>query len=212
MLQRIPLHPMRLALALVALLFLGAHAAADTIVLKNGRRILALSAHEDGDKVKYLTSAGELSLPKSIVDHIEKGGAVPMASGPGAAAANLDIAPPALQPSEVRGGEEVEHGAVHDGAVDRGYIAKLEADARSGTKQANFTAALGHHAAAMFELSRGDLEHALSDERTALNYEPEAPGLLLNVAYVYLRRSEYKQALEYLDKAKRFAPDNADVA
>jgi tetratricopeptide (TPR) repeat protein len=64
----------------------------------------------------------------------------------------------------------------------------------------------------MFELSRGDLEHALSDERTALNYEPEAPGLLLNVAYVYLRRSEYKQALEYLDKAKRFAPDNADVA
>ena len=77
---------MRMVLALVALLFLSAHAAADTIVLKNGRRILALSAYEDGDKVKYLTSAGELSLPKSIVDHIEKGGAVPMASGPGAAA------------------------------------------------------------------------------------------------------------------------------
>jgi tetratricopeptide (TPR) repeat protein len=208
----IPFHPMRMVLALVALLFLSVHAVADTIVLKNGRRILALSAYEDGDKVKYLTSAGELSLPKSIVDHIEKGGAVSMASGPGAAAANLDITPPALQPSEVSGGEEVERGAVHDGAVDRGYIAKLEADARPGTKQANFTAALGHHAAAMFELSRGDLEHALSDERTALNYEPETPGLLLNVAYVYLRRSEYKQALEYLDKAKRFAPDNADVA
>jgi tetratricopeptide (TPR) repeat protein len=205
-------HPMRLARAFVALLFLSAHAVADTIVLKNGRRILALSAYEDGDKVRYLTSAGELSLPKSIVDHIEKGGAVPMADAPGAAAANLAIAPPALQPGEVSGGEEVERGAVHDGAVDRGYIAKLEADARSGTKRANFTAALGHHAAAMFELSRGDMEHALSDERTALNYEPEAPGLLLNVAYVYLRRSEYKQALEYLDKAKRFAPDNADVA
>jgi tetratricopeptide (TPR) repeat protein len=71
---------------------------------------------------------------------------------------------------------------------------------------------MAHHAVALFEMSRGDLEHALSDERTALNYEPEAPGLLLNVAYVYLRRSEYKQALEYLDKAKRFASDNADVA
>ena len=208
----IPFHPMRLVMASVALLFLSAHAAADTIVLKNGRRILALSAYEDGDKVKYLTSAGELSLPKSIVDHIEKGGAVPMAGAPGAAAANLDIAPPALQPGELRGGGEVERAAVHDGAVDRGYIAKLEADARSGTRQANFTAALGHHAAAMFELSRGDMEHALSDERTALNYEPEAPGLLLNVAYVHLRRSEYKQALEYLDKAKRVEPDNADVA
>src|SRR6266436_1490385 len=212
MLRMIPSHPMRFGMAFVALLFLSAHAAADTIVLKNGRRILALSAYEDGDKVKYLMSAGELSLPKSIVDHIEKGGTVPMAGAPGAAAANLDIAPPALQPGELSGGGEVERAAVHDGAVDRGYIAKQEADARSGTKQANFTAALAHHAAAMFELSRGDLEHALSDERTALNYEPEAPGLLLNIAYVHLRRSEYKQALEYLDKAKRFAPDNADVA
>src|SRR6266404_3164297 len=205
MLRMIPSHLMRFAMAFVALLFLSAHTAADTIVLKNGRRILALSAYEDGDKVKYLTSAGELSLPKSIVDHIEKGGAVPMAGAPGAAAANLDIAPPALQPGELRGGGEVERAAVHDGAVDRGYIAKLEADARSGTRQAN-------HTAAMFELSRGDMEHALSDERTALNYEPEAPGLLLNVAYVHLRRSEYKQALEYLDKAKRVEPDNADVA
>jgi tetratricopeptide (TPR) repeat protein len=208
----IPFHPMRLVMAFVALLFLNAHAAADTIVLKNGRRISTLSAYEDGDKVRYLTSAGELSLPKSIVDHIEKGGTVPMAVAPGTAAANLAIAPPALQPGEVRGSGEVERGAVHDGAVDRGYIAKLETDARSGTRQANFTAALGHHAAAMFELSRGDMEHALSDERTALNYEPEAPGLLLNVAYVHLRRSEYKQALQYLDKAKHFEPDNADVA
>jgi tetratricopeptide (TPR) repeat protein len=208
----IPFHPMRLVMALAALLFLNAHARADTIVLKNGRRIPALSAYEDGDKVRYLTSAGELSLPKSIVDHIEKGGPVPMAGAPGSAAANLAIAPPALQPGEVGGSGEVERGAVHDGAVDRGYIAKLETDARSGTRQANFTAALGHHAAAMFELSRGDMEHALSDERTALNYEPEAPGLLINVAYVHLRRSEYKQALQYLDKAKRFEPDNADVA
>ena len=35
----------------------------------------ALNVREEGDKVKYETSAGELSLPKSIVDHIEKGGA-----------------------------------------------------------------------------------------------------------------------------------------
>src|SRR5260370_37320575 len=58
-----------------ALLAISARASADTIVLKNGRRIAALSVVEEGDKVKYLTSAGELSLPKSIVDHIEKGGA-----------------------------------------------------------------------------------------------------------------------------------------
>ena len=53
--------------------------ASDTIVLKNGRRIVALSAVEDGDKIRYETSAGELSLPKSMVDHIERGTGVSVA-------------------------------------------------------------------------------------------------------------------------------------
>ena len=70
---------LRVVLLFVALLLMAYRAAADTIVLKNGRRIIALSVVEEGDKVKYQTSAGELSLPKSIVDHIEKGGAAPMA-------------------------------------------------------------------------------------------------------------------------------------
>ena len=203
--------PMGVPLAVVAFLFLCAHAAADTIVLKNGRRILALSAYEDGEKVRYLTSAGELSLPKSMVDHIEKGGAVPMASAPGAAAANLAIAPPTMQPGD-SGGGEIERGAVHDGTVDREYIAKLESEARSGGEKAGLSAAIAHHAAATFEMSRGDLEHALNDERTALTFAPDAPGLLLQMAYIRLRRSEYKQALEYLERAKRFAPDNPEVA
>src|SRR5467141_3745351 len=130
MLRMIPSHPMRLVMAFVALLFLSAHAAADTIVLRNGRRILALSAYEDGDKVRYLTSAGELSLPKSIVDHVEQGGAVPMTSGPGAAA-NLAIAPPTAQPTGGGDIEAIERAAVHDGAIDREYIAKLEGQART---------------------------------------------------------------------------------
>ncbi len=196
----------------VALLSVSGRAAGDTIVLKNGRRIVALSAVEEGAKVKYLTSAGELSLPKSIVDHIEKGGALPMAGSPGADAANLDMAPPAAQPISGGDSDAIERAAVHDGVIDRPYIAKLEGEARGGTKQANFNAARGHHVAASFEISHGDLEHALADERTALVYAPEEPALLMDVAYVHLRRSEYKQSLEYLERARRVAPDNPDVA
>jgi tetratricopeptide (TPR) repeat protein len=192
------------------LLFLSSRAAADTIVLKNGRRIMALSAVEEGDKVKYLTSAGELSLPKSMVDHIEKGGGVPMAGSSGADAANLAIAPPRM---EARGASaEVELGAVHDGAIDRQYIAKLESAARSGEPSANRSAALGHHLAANFELAHGDMEHALIDARTALTYAPEEPVFLMNVGYLLLRRSEFKESLEYLERARRFAPDDADVS
>jgi tetratricopeptide (TPR) repeat protein len=196
---------------LCAVVFFAAVAArADTIVLKNGRRIVANNVREEGYKVKYETSAGELSLPKSIVDHIEKGGGVPMGDSPGVAAANLAITPPAM--GTVSGGTEIESGAVHDGAIDRGYIAKLEAAVHTGDQRANAAAALAHHAAAQFELSRGDMERALADERTALTFAPEEPTLLMNVAYLHLRRSEYKQSLDYLERARRVAPGNADVA
>src|SRR6266478_6408407 len=187
----------------------GGRAAADTIVLKNGKRIIALSAVEEGGKVKYLTSAGELSLPKSIVDHIERSGAVLMGGAPGADAANLTITPPAMESSGTF--TEVEHGAVHDGSIDREYIAKLESAARSGGRRANLSAALGHHAAANYELTHGDMGHALIDARTALTYAPEEPVLLMNVGYLLLRQSEFKESLEYLERARRFAPDNADV-
>src|SRR5258707_2251440 len=53
---------------------------ADTIVLKNGRRIVADSVVVEGDKVGYFTAAGELALPKSMVDHIEKRRTKPIAS------------------------------------------------------------------------------------------------------------------------------------
>lgn len=200
----------RILFVAAALLFAGAAARADTIVLKNGRRISALSVRVQGDKVTYETSAGELSLPKSIVDHIEKGGDVPMGDSPAAAAANLAITPPVLEAKS--GGSEIESGTVHDGSIDRDYIAKLEGAARSGGQRASMSAALAHHVAAQFELSRGDMEHALEDERTALTFAPEEPALLMNVAYMHLRRSEYKESLEYLEKARSVAPDNADVA
>ncbi|MGC1417924.1 MAG: tetratricopeptide repeat protein [Candidatus Acidiferrum sp.] len=200
----------RILFVAAALLLAGAAAHADTIVLKNGRRISALSVRVEGDKVTYETSAGELSLPKSIVDHIEKGGDAPMGDAQAGAAANLAITPPAVEAKS--GGSEIESAAVHDGAIDRDYIAKLEGAARAGGQRASMSAALAHHVAAQFELSHGDMEHALEDERTALTYAPEEPALLMNVAYIHLRRSEYKESLDYLEKARSVAPDNADVA
>lgn len=202
--------PGRILILAVAILLAGTAARADTIVLKNGRRILALSARIEGDKVTYETAAGQLSLPKSIVDHIEKGGAAPMGDSPAAAAANLAIAAPAMETTHES--SEIERRAVHDGSIDRDYIAKLEGTARGGGRRANLSAALAHHAAAQFELSNGDMEHALTDERTALTYAPEEPALLLNLAYIHLRRSEYKESLSCLERARSVAPESADVA
>jgi tetratricopeptide (TPR) repeat protein len=191
-----------------SLLLWSIRARADKIVLKNGREIVASNVTEDATKVYYETSAGQLSIPKSIVDHIEKG-LTPMVGSPAAVAANLPVAPPPVEATA--DAAEIDSAAVHDGAIDREYIARVENQARGGDTKSNDKAALAHHAAAQFELSNGDLEHALGDERTAVTFAPEQPVLLMNLAYLYLKQSEFRQAIDYLDRAKRVAPENSDV-
>ena len=199
----------KLGWLLIAALATCATAGADQIVLKNGRKILAYNVVEDGDKIRYETSAGQLSLPKSIVDHIEKGGLFPMMESPAAAAASLVGPPPEMETSA--SGTEIDRSVVRDGTVDREFIARMENEAKAGGSEANERAALAHHAAAQFELSRGDMKHALDDEKAALTYAPGQPVLLMDTAYIYLKQSEFKESLEYLDRAKRVAPKNADV-
>ena len=178
-------------------------------MLKNGRKIVALSVTELPDKIEYETPSGTLTLPKSIVDHIERGGP---AGSYAPAAANLAITPPALESLGLAtAGNVVEQAAVHDGMIDRDYIGKLENESRNGGKAEKETAALAHHVAAQFEMSRGDMDHALADEKAALSLAPEKSALLLNIAYLHLRRSEFRQSLDYLDHARRIVPNNADV-
>ncbi len=196
-------------LLIVGMLMSARAARADKIVLKNGRQIVAYNVIEDGDKIRYQTAAGELSIPKSIVDHIERGGLMPVMESPASVAANLAMAPPPMETSAKAA--EIDHAAVHDGGIDREYIGKVEGEARGGDPKANQKAALAHHAAAQFELAHGELEDALSDERTALQFAPDQADLLINVAYLYLKNSEFKQSVEYLEKAKRVAPRNADI-
>ena len=122
------------SLACVLLLLVGACAAlADTIVLKNGRRIIASNVVEEDGHVSYKTPADHLSLPKSIVDHIERGGVLPSRSG--MSVPPLDIAPPTN--GAVDASEEISRGAVHEGRIDREYISKLELAARSGAAGAS---------------------------------------------------------------------------
>src|SRR5437899_11837157 len=95
----------------------------------------------------YETSAGQLTLPKSIVDHIERGGVIDV-HGAGNEATQLAITPPAA--AVTLPGDEIARGAVHDGSIDREFIAKLEEEARSGANGSGKRAAMAHHAAAQF--------------------------------------------------------------
>jgi tetratricopeptide (TPR) repeat protein len=190
-----------------AFLFLATAARADTIVLKNGRRISASNVVEENGRVSYETSAGRLSLPMSVVDHVEKG-SVP-AGGPGESASQLAIPAPASQISA--DSEEILGRVVQDGQINREYVAKLDQHAHAGQAEDTERAAVAHHVLALFELRQGDVEQALNEERTAVNLAPQQPVLLMELAYLHLRRNECHEALEYLDRARRVAPDSPEV-
>jgi tetratricopeptide (TPR) repeat protein len=200
---------MRSAPVLGALLLLAvSSAAADTIVLKNGRRIVASSVVEDGDHVRYETPAGQMSIPKSIVARIDRDNLGYSAAGSAATSAP-PVSAPEIDP--LRGTEDISRLVVHDDSIDFAYIARLETAARSGGSSAADKAAAAHYLAAQFLVSKGDSSTAIDHYRQALGFAPNSVPLLLNLAVLYLRQSQFTNALDPLERAQRITPDSADV-
>jgi tetratricopeptide (TPR) repeat protein len=202
----------RLSLIVAVCLPAAVSARGDTIVLKNGRRITALSVTQAGDKITYETSSGTLTLPRAIVDHIEHG-VLPLAEAATNASTlalkspEIESEPAALPPNR----SEIENRVIQNNQVDRAYVDQLDLEARSGQELANQNAAMAHHAASQFEMMHGEMDAALEDARNALTYMPEQPVLLMDTAYLYLRRSEYTQSIEYIDRARRLVPEDPEV-
>jgi tetratricopeptide (TPR) repeat protein len=181
-------------------------ASADTIVLKNGRRIVASNVVEENGRVSYETPAGELAIPQSIVARIERNDLAPTSLA--------DSTPPVSAPRVDVGAAyaDTAAGAIHAGSVDAAYLARLEMDARGGGETAIAKVAAAHHAAAQFLLAKGDLDGAAAHYREALTFAPDSVALLLNLAMIDLRESEFTTALEPLEHARHVEPDSADVA
>jgi len=194
----------------IATLFLFAvcAAAADTIVLKNGRRIVAANVTENGDHVSYETPAGTMSIPKSIVARIDHNDFA--YSSAARAAAEAPVSAPHIDP--VAGYEEVLSSTIHGDSIDFGYIARLESDARSGSAAAVEKVAAAHYAAAQFLAGKGDANSAIDHYRQALVFAPKNMGLLLNLAVLYLNTNQPTAALDPLEHARRVDPSSFEVA
>jgi hypothetical protein len=196
-----------LAAALPASMF------ADTIYLKSGRKVTASHVTQENGQVSYETPAGRMSFPVSIVDHVahDDASVEPTAGTPKDRAANLPMAPPSAltaSPSDAEAGA-----AVRDGSIDSGLLSKLESEASvnpSPTAVARVISA--ERAAAQFEISVGDYQKALAHYNKGMEFSPDNVALLLEAAYLHLRRSEYTAALDLLERARRIDPDSPDVA
>src|SRR5579864_5248866 len=150
---------------------------ADTIVLKNGRRIIVNLAKETDDRVTGETDAGQLSLPKSMVERVEHGPVdIPtsanrtISSGnsfTNESAKNIGLAAPTTQSVFVID-ERIARAVIHDGSIDHNFIAQLEQAAITGTPDAANRAAAAHEAASAFEANNGNLDAAAEQESEAL--------------------------------------------
>ena len=192
---------------LLVILLAAVSAGADVIVLKSGRRISATNVVEDGDRVYYETAAGRLSFRKDLVERVERGGGLSLAT-PTEAPVDLPL-PRATNLGA--GYDEIRQATVGGGAVDRVYIERLETEARADERRVR-RVLMAYRAAADFSYERNDLEEAIRFLRRGLTFAPEQLDFLLIISTLHLRRSEFTPAQEYMERALRFAPDNADVA
>ena len=206
-------HPLKFLVLLCLASLVPGTALADTIYLKSGRKITATHVTEENGQVSYETSAGRLSFPLSIVDRVVHDDSSPISTAGTLAdrAANLPIAPPnALnsQPSD-----PAASAAVRDGSINRDLLSKLESEATANpTPTAIARVVATESAAAKFEISVGDFERAGAHYTVGLQFDPENIGMLLEAAYLHLKRSEYSAASDLLDHARRIDPDSAEVA
>jgi tetratricopeptide (TPR) repeat protein len=123
------------------------------------------------------------------------------------AAAELSMAPPSSSDAA-----PAMQAILLDGAIDQEALAQIDAKASTHAADALARAAEAESAASRFELDRNNLGTALQHAERALGFAPDQVPLLVNAAYLHLRRGEYQPALDLLEKARRSDPNSSDIA
>jgi tetratricopeptide (TPR) repeat protein len=182
---------------------------ADTIYLKNGRKLQGTNVVRQNGKVTFETAAGTMSVPESSVDHIVSGDPPigPQWNLASATRPEVSLAPPSSNDAA-----PALQSILRNGAIDQQALAQIDARATTRDSEALAHAAQAEAAASHFELEGNNLGAALQHAERALTFAPGDQMLLLNLSYVHLKRGEYQPALDSLDKARRIDPNSSDVA
>jgi len=175
---------------------------ADTIHLKNGRKILADHVRENGNRYQYEVGDDSYGIPKSAVDHVEAGG---FAARSSATEKLGDL--PSFDSAAISLAKEGDLTAkiIRDGKVDQDGLSTLEAKGNPVlSSTANFIAG-------KFEFEHGNIAHAQQYFESALRFQPESATVLTYYAAVLARTGNSGQALPYAERAVRANPDSADA-
>jgi len=189
-------------------------ALADVIYLKNGRKIVGQVVREDSTQVVYSIPGGELSIPKSMVEHIEKS-ADPVEEPPARESEtprekSREVPLPSSPLGEFS--STTDSPVVKDGAVDEAYILHLDNEMIHNPSPENARVLKqAYQQAALFLMHRGDAEGAIEKYQEGLKLLPNDLPLTLALGYLQVTQSHYLEALDLLLPAADRYPQSADI-
>jgi tetratricopeptide (TPR) repeat protein len=181
-------------------------APADVIHLKNGRTISADQVRESKNKerVEYDLGDDTYAIPKSSVERIDAGGAVPGHAGSGGPA-NSSIPDVTPRAPSFDHEDDIAEKVIRDGKVDANALASLAQTANPER------AATAYFLAGKHESDRSNFPQAKRYYESALRFQPDNSTLLIYYAACLMRTGQASEALSYAQHAASIAPDSPDA-
>jgi len=177
-------------------------ASADTIYLKNGRKIVADHVRENGNHYEYDIGDDSYAIPKSSVDHVDASG-MPAHSG-GAPAKIGDL--PTFTPVDSLANEgDLVSKIIKEGKVDPDAVSSLQS---KGSAELSATSAF---IAGKYEFEHGNIAQARGYLESALRVQPDNSTVLIYYAALLARTGSAAQALPYAERAVHSAPHSPDA-
>ena len=188
---------MRLWIAIFVFLASSA-VSAETIILKNGKRIVVDTVREKNNRVEYEIGEDTYAIPKNLVERVEAGGVpAPRSSH------TADI--PEFTPNQTPlGVDDIAPDLIVGGGLNTEVLRNYDGgDARK--------AAAAYFVAARFEQEHGNREKALSYFQRAAGFQPENAAILTHMAALLVQINRPAEAVPYAERALRASPNSAET-
>jgi tetratricopeptide (TPR) repeat protein len=185
---------------------------ADVIYLKNGRKIVGQVTQEDSKQVVYSIQGGELSIPRSMVDRIEKSALQPESpTSPASGTEKVRDVPLPSLPTPTSS-TPADSPVIKSGAVDEAYLLQLANEMTHDPSPENTRLfKQGYQQAALFQTRHGDPEGAIQKYQQALKFLPNDLSLTLALGYLQVTQSHDLEAVDLLLPASDLFPKSADL-
>jgi Tfp pilus assembly protein PilF len=185
---------------------------AETIYLKNGRKIVAEILRENDRQIFVSRGGGEYAIPRSMVERIEKSSGLEAGLGDDESGSLTDRARDLPLPPPPEEEAVAESAAVKNETIDRVYLAQLDEEASQNPTAENLhRLAQGYQEAAIFLTRHGNPDGALDLYRHALKIAPKDLALTLAMGYLLVKQTFYNEAISLLSSVEDAHPKVAAI-